>query len=94
MRLSSDHVPLERNCFVGLILTINLQQRESNKTIEVVTAQLEAVARVTQDWSKIVVAYEPVWAIGTGKVATTEQAQEVHAEIRKWVNYYDIQGYN
>ena len=34
--------------------------------------------------SKIVVAYEPVWAIGTGKVATSEQAQEVHAEVRKW----------
>ncbi|MCJ1275031.1 triosephosphate isomerase [Puttea exsequens] len=62
-----------------------LEQRESNKTIEVVTAQLDAVAKETQDWSKIVVAYEPVWAIGTGKVATTEQAQEVHAEIRKWL---------
>ncbi|KAI7612403.1 hypothetical protein KC319_g20173, partial [Hortaea werneckii] len=35
--------------------------------------------------SKIVVAYEPVWAIGTGKVATTEQAQEVHAAIRSWM---------
>nr|ADB55721.1 putative triosephosphate isomerase [Pseudozyma flocculosa] len=34
--------------------------------------------------SKVVVAYEPVWAIGTGKVATAEQAQEVHAAIRKW----------
>ena len=34
--------------------------------------------------SKIVLAYEPVWAIGTGKVATAEQAQEVHAAIRKW----------
>ena len=39
----------------------------------------------TQDWSRIVIAYEPVWAIGTGKVATTEQAQEVHAAIRKWL---------
>ena len=37
------------------------------------------------DWKPIVIAYEPVWAIGTGKVATPEQAQEVHALIRKWL---------
>ena len=37
------------------------------------------------DWSNIVVAYEPVWAIGTGKVASPQQAQEVHAAIRKWL---------
>lgn len=62
-----------------------LEQREANKTTEVVMAQLQAVADQVKDWSKIVVAYEPVWAIGTGKVATTEQAQEVHAAIRKWL---------
>ena len=71
-------------CEDRLRLTV-VKQRESNKTIEVVTTQLEAVAAKTKDWSKIVIAYEPVWAIGTGKVATTEQAQEVHAEIRKWL---------
>lgn len=37
------------------------------------------------DWSKIVIAYEPIWAIGTGKVASTEQAQEVHKAIREWL---------
>ena len=37
-------------------------------------------------WKDIVIAYEPVWAIGTGKVATPEQAQEVHAAIREWVS--------
>ena len=37
------------------------------------------------DWSKVVVAYEPVWAIGTGVVATPDQAQEVHAHLRKWM---------
>jgi len=62
-----------------------LEQREGNKTIEVVTAQLKAIAEKTKDWSKIVIAYEPVWAIGTGKVASTQQAQEVHAAIRKWL---------
>ena len=37
------------------------------------------------DWDRVVIAYEPVWAIGTGKVATPEQVQEVHAAIRKWL---------
>ena len=49
------------------------------------TAQLKAVAEKITDWTKIVIAYEPVWAIGTGKVATTQQAQEVHAAIRTWL---------
>jgi len=72
---------------IGVILCCGetLEQREANKTIEVVTSQLRAVAKEVKDWSKIVVAYEPVWAIGTGKVATTEQAQEVHAAIRKFL---------
>lgn len=63
-----------------------LEQRDSGKTMEVVINQLAAVAKQVKDWSKIVVAYEPVWAIGTGKVATTEQAQEVHKGIREWLN--------
>ena len=37
------------------------------------------------DWKKIVIAYEPVWAIGTGKTASPDQAQDVHNEIRKWL---------
>jgi len=65
----------------------SLEQREAGKTIEVVTTQLKAVAEKLpkKDWDKVVIAYEPIWAIGTGKVATTEQAQEVHAAIRKWL---------
>ncbi|KAF2733613.1 Triosephosphate isomerase [Polyplosphaeria fusca] len=63
----------------------SLEQREAGKTIDVVTTQLKAVAEKVSDWSKIVIAYEPIWAIGTGKVATTEQAQEVHAAIREWL---------
>ncbi|KAF2468897.1 Triosephosphate isomerase [Lindgomyces ingoldianus] len=72
---------------LGVILCCgeSLEQREAGKTIEVVTTQLKAVAEKVKDWSKIVVAYEPIWAIGTGKVATTEQAQEVHAAIREWM---------
>ena len=72
---------------LGVILCCgeSLEQREAGKTIEVVTTQLSAVAAKVQDWSKIVIAYEPIWAIGTGKVATTAQAQEVHAAIRQWL---------
>lgn len=71
---------------LSVILCIGetLEQREANETVNVVVRQLDAVADQVKDWSKIVVAYEPVWAIGTGKVATSEQAQEVHAAIRKW----------
>jgi len=69
---------------VGVILCCgeSLEQREANETIKVVEAQLKAVVDVVKNWEKIVIAYEPIWAIGTGKVATTEQAQEVHAAIR------------
>jgi len=72
---------------LGVILCCgeSLEQREEGKTIDVVTSQLKAVAELVKDWSKIVIAYEPIWAIGTGKVATTEQAQEVHAAIRNWL---------
>jgi triosephosphate isomerase len=63
----------------------SLDQREAGKTIEVVTAQLAALKAQISDWSQIVIAYEPIWAIGTGKVATTEQAQEAHAAIRDWL---------
>lgn len=61
-----------------------LEQRESGSTLEVVAAQTKAIADKISNWENVVLAYEPVWAIGTGKVATPAQAQEVHAELRKW----------
>ncbi|KAI0912984.1 triose-phosphate isomerase-like protein [Ustulina deusta] len=63
----------------------SLEQREAGQTLDVITKQLAALKAKISDWSKIVIAYEPIWAIGTGKVATTEQAQEVHASIRDWL---------
>jgi triosephosphate isomerase len=61
-----------------------LDERESDRTHEVVTRQIDAVLSVTgvQAFAKAIVAYEPVWAIGTGRNASPEQAQEVHALIR------------
>lgn len=63
----------------------SLEEREAGKTIEVVGKQLAALKSQVSDWSRIVIAYEPIWAIGTGKVATVDQAQEVHAAIREWL---------
>ncbi|EGF79092.1 hypothetical protein BATDEDRAFT_90075 [Batrachochytrium dendrobatidis JAM81] len=64
-----------------------LEHREAGKTTEVVFRQLSAICKhlTKESWSKIVIAYEPVWAIGTGKVATPQQAQEVHEQIRHWL---------
>jgi len=61
-----------------------LDEREAGKVNEVIKTQIEgALAGVTSDQAEsLVIAYEPVWAIGTGKTATPEMAEEVHAEIR------------
>ena len=63
----------------------NLEEREAEKHFDVVKAQIEEVVyNLTEEQFKnLVIAYEPVWAIGTGKTATAEQAQEIHAYIRK-----------
>uniref|UniRef100_UPI00359030F8 Triosephosphate isomerase n=1 Tax=synthetic construct TaxID=32630 RepID=UPI00359030F8 len=78
---------LEAGLKVIFCIGETLEEREAGKTTEVVARQLKAIAKKISesDWSKVVIAYEPVWAIGTGKVATPEQAQEVHAAIRKWL---------
>jgi triosephosphate isomerase len=62
-----------------------LEEREANKHFDVVKTQLQAslFEFSAEDFAKIVLAYEPVWAIGTGKTATPAQAQEMHAFIRE-----------
>ena len=64
-----------------------LEEREAGQTDAVNSRQLEAIRQLLkpEDWDRIVIAYEPVWAIGTGKTATPQQAQEAHASIRKWL---------
>ena len=72
---------------LGVILCVgeNLDQREAGKHFDVVTEQIKNVLYnfTADDMKTIIVAYEPVWAIGTGKTATAEQAEEIHACIRK-----------
>jgi len=62
-----------------------LSDREAKKTMEVCIGQLKHIADNTTDWNNLVIAYEPVWAIGTGVTASNEQAQEVHGELRNWL---------
>ena len=72
----------------------SLDQRESGKTREVVSGQFEnSLAGLDEAGiSRIVIAYEPVWAIGTGKVATPEQAEAVHDDLRKMLeNRYNTE---
>ena len=66
----------------------SLEDRESNKHFDVVKNQLEEVVFKLTDYefSMIIIAYEPVWAIGTGKTATSAQAQEMHAFIRNLIS--------
>ena len=63
----------------------SLEERETGKTEEVLATQIHEGLKGIEDITKIVIAYEPVWAIGTGKTATAEQANETIAFIRKTV---------
>jgi len=78
------HKALEHGLRVILCVGETLQERESGSTIDVVARQVRGVLRElpASSMAGVVIAYEPVWAIGTGRNATPEQAQEVHALIR------------
>lgn len=68
----------------------SLQERTAGETLEVVGRQLQAILKgVGQPLDDLIVAYEPVWAIGTGETASPEQAQEVHAFIRQELAAFD-----
>ncbi len=74
---------------LGAIVCVGerLEEREAGKTLAVVKRQVEGALRglKAEDLSSVVIAYEPVWAIGTGRTATPEQAEEVHSQIRGMV---------
>ncbi len=64
-----------------------LEERENGSYNDVVASQVEALFELpAEDFAKIVIAYEPVWAIGTGKTATADQAEDMHAHIRKVID--------
>lgn len=69
---------------ISVILCIGetLEERKGGITIDVCARQLDAVSKIVSDWTNVVVAYEPVWAIGTGLAATPQDAQDTHKEIR------------
>lgn len=72
---------------LGVIACIGetLEQRQGGSMFRVLESQMDALVASISDWSKVVIAYEPVWAIGTGVVASPEQAQEVHAWLRQYL---------
>lgn len=62
-----------------------LEQREQGITQDIILGQLDGAFKNIKIDGNVVIAYEPVWAIGTGKTATPQQAQEIHSLIRKWL---------
>ena len=86
--VAAKFVAIQENGLVPVLcIGETLEERETNVTTTVVETQLKAVIDLAgiDALENCVIAYEPVWAIGTGKVATSEQAQEVHAHIRNWL---------
>ena len=82
--LEPDMVPL-------LCVGEKLEQREAGETMAVVERQLSVLAGLAPDaLERVVVAYEPVWAIGTGKTATPEDAAVVHRAIRNWLDGHGL----
>lgn len=79
-------VGIEAGLSVIACIGETLAERESGQTMAVLASQLEGLKGAdVKDWSRVVIAYEPVWAIGTGMVATPQQAQETHSWIRGWI---------
>jgi len=80
LAISSDLYPI-------VCLGESLQQRENDETEQVVKTQLSGCLKglLNKEIEKVTIAYEPIWAIGTGKTATPDQAQQVHHMIRKWI---------
>jgi triosephosphate isomerase len=81
----------QNNLIPILCVGESLNERKTGKTLSVVESQIKSVIESTSIklFSKSIIAYEPVWAIGTGETASPEQAEEVHSNIRSIIEEYD-----
>ena len=75
---------------MGIIYCVgeNLEQREAEQTSEIIYSQLESVKESLDqtDWKNVILAYEPIWALNTGKIASADQTEEALETIREWLN--------
>eukprot|EP00761_Pharyngomonas_kirbyi_P011422 gb/GECH01011447.1/.p1 GENE.gb/GECH01011447.1/~~gb/GECH01011447.1/.p1 ORF type:complete len:251 (+),score=67.60 gb/GECH01011447.1/:1-753(+) len=76
---------LETGLKVIVCIGEHLEEYKAGKTMEVLEAQMKAIAANVDDWSKVVIAYEPIFCIGTGIAMTPEDAQKVHQQLRAWI---------
>lgn len=85
--LTGEKVALALDSGLKVILCIGeqLEDRQAGKTEEVCFDQLKAIANQVSDWSRIVLAYDSLWATGSGIAATPQQAQQLHFALRQWV---------
>lgn len=83
------HAALDEGLEVMLCIGETEMQRDQNQTQQVIENQLEGGLKGVSDdqWERLTLAYEPVWAIGTGRTATPDQAEQAHAWVRQWVEH-------
>lgn len=78
-------IALEAGLSIVPCIGETLEQRNGGVLWDILGAQTQAIVDNISDWSRVVIAYEPVWAIGTGVVATPDQAEEAHAFLRTFL---------
>jgi len=85
--LVGEKVAIAINSGLSVIACVGetLEQRNNDQTLQIIQSQLQSIVEKVSNWSRVVIAYEPIWAIGTGVTATPKQAEEVHAAIRKYL---------
>jgi len=88
---AKTHAAINAGLTAIVCLGETLEQRESGEMFDIITNQLSVALNeiIAEQTGKLVIAYEPIWAIGTGKTATPEQAKEVHKAIREYLARFD-----